>query len=538
MTGVLIVGAGPTGLVLACDLLRRGAACRIIERSPGPQPGSRGFGVKPRTLAVLDALGAARPVLDAGRPDTHLRVYLGTEPLLTRRTTARTPSPAAPYPNGVSLPEWRTEAILRERLAALGGAVEFGTSLTGFEQDADGVTATVMTDGAERTVHVAYLVGCDGGGSTVRRLAGIAFTGRTDEDARALLADVEVRGPEPRDAGHLWLGAGGIMAIRPTPGAVTSQIVVSLEPGAPAEASAAELRRLVAARSGRDDIELGEPEWLSIWRYNLRLAERYRDGRVFLAGDAAHVHSPFGAFGMNTGIQDAANLGWKLALALRARRTPSPGGTVECLLDTYEGERRPVGRAVLDASDRQFGAFTMPPRVLRPFLRGLARPVLASRDRRGRDDHPRYPAGPLTVQRVARTRVRAGDTAPDGGLRTACGTPIRLYDLYRTPGFTLLTFGDVTPLPGPHATDVRTYRIAPGTSRDIGARQMAAGSRVPDGGALTDPRGRVRRRFGVPLGAMVLVRPDGYVGLVAGPGDTGTVAAYLDRAGAGAAAYA
>ncbi|MFB9837138.1 FAD-dependent monooxygenase [Actinoallomurus acaciae] len=492
---VLIVGAGPTGLTLACDLVRRGITCRIIDRSPGPQEGSRGFGVKPRTLAVFDALDVAGTVLAAARADSHLRVYFGTDLIYTGRSRPTAPTADTPYPDPVSLPQWRTEAILRARLAELGEKVRFGASLTGLDQDADGVTATIAAGGEEETLRVAYLVGCDGGGSTVRKLLGIGFPGRTEEDLRALLADVEVHGPEPRDAVHLWLGTRRMMAVRPWPGAATSQVVVSIAPGQTVEPSVEELSRLVAEHSGRDDIRLGTPTWLSVWRYNLRLADRYRSGRAFLAGDAAHVHSPFGAYGMNTGVQDACNLGWKLALAVRGRAAPG-------LLDTYEAERRPAGRAALDASDRGLSSAVTPPRVLRPVLRHLVGPLLSRMRARGRDDHPTYHDGPLSVQAVRRTRVRAGDPAPDGVLTTPRGDRIRLYDLYRGPGLTALSFG-----------------------RD---HQVHVGDATPHGVTCDDPDATVRGAFGVRPGTTVLVRPDGYIGLIA-PTSGPELPAYLTR---------
>ncbi|WP_329255917.1 FAD-dependent monooxygenase [Actinoallomurus sp. NBC_01490] len=496
-TGVLVVGAGPTGLTLACDLVRRGITCRIIDRSPGPREGSRGFGVKPRTLAVFDALGIADTVIQAARADTHLRVYLGTDPIYTGRSEPAAPTADTPYPGPVSLPQSRTEAILRARLAELGESVRFGSCLTGLDQDADGVTATIATDGEEETLRAAYLVGCDGGGSTVRKLLGIGFPGRTEEDMRALLADVEVHGLEPRDAVHLWLGARRMMAVRPWPGAATSQVVTSIAPGRTVEPSVGELTRLVAEQSGRDDIRLGTPTWLSVWRYNLRLADRYRSGRAFLAGDAAHVHSPFGAYGMNTGIQDAYNLGWKLDLAVRDRAAPG-------LLDTYEAERRPAGQAALDASDRGLSSAVTPPRVLRPVVRHLIGPLLSRMRAGGRDDHPTYHDGPLSVQASRRTRVRAGDPAPDGVLTTPRGDRIHLYDLYRAPGFTSLSFDRERQV---YVTTPPAYTR--GTGHD-------------------DPDGTVRGAFGVRPGTTVVIRPDGYIGLIA-PTSGPELPAYLSR---------
>jgi hypothetical protein len=219
---------------------------------------------------------------------------------------------------------------------------------------------------------------------------------------------------------------------------------------------------------------------------------------VFLAGDAAHVHSPFGGHGMNTGVQDAANLGWKLALVL-------DGTAGDALLDTYEAERMPVARAILADSDQQMSAVVRAPRLLRPLLRPVLRAGFARRQRATRDDHPTYPAGPLTVDRSARrARVRAGDVVPDALVRVG-GRPGRLHELLG-PGFSVLTFGP-TALPdlGPPAPHVRVLDVA----------------------GPADPTGAVRRAFAAGPDTAVVVRPDGYVGLLAHRGGGAAAAEYL-----------
>jgi 2-polyprenyl-6-methoxyphenol hydroxylase-like FAD-dependent oxidoreductase len=495
-TDVLIVGAGPTGLALACDLARRGIACRIVDQGPGPQPGSRGFALKPRTLDVLDDLGVADQVARAAADHTPIRFHLGRSLLFELSVPPAPPTPGRPHPNALSLPQWRTEAILRDRLAELGGKVEFGCRVTGFHPDDDGVTVTVEHDGTTETVRAAYLVGADGGRSFVRRHLGLTFEGATNEDARALLADARVGGLARPDAVHLWMGADGILAIRPTSDPDSCQIVASLPPDAGGtwpDASLDNLQRLVDRRTGRTDIRLTDPTWLSVWRYNLRMVDRYRVGRVFLAGDAAHVHSPFGAYGMNTGIQDAYNLGWKLALTLR-------GTAADPLLDTYQAERLPVARTVLADSDTRFSAAT-PPRLLRPVLRFLIRPVMARQLRRDRDDYPAYRASSLSLDLGGNRRpVRAGDPAPDGPL----GDGTRLFDLFRGTHFTVLTFGD---------------RIA----RTVDADYLRT---YPVGAA-----GVTHRSYGARNGTLVVVRPDGYLGLVAHEPGPDTLRDYLGRIG-------
>jgi 2-polyprenyl-6-methoxyphenol hydroxylase-like FAD-dependent oxidoreductase len=314
MTDVLIVGAGPTGLTLAIDLCRRGVAVRIIDTSDGPQQGSRGFGVKPRTLEIFDDLGVVQGFLEADHFAGHTKVHLGGSLLADFRIAKDAPTAARPYPNYVSLPEWKTEELLRGRLADFGIKVEFGVALLGFEDDGDGVTAT-LSDGAR--VRTSYLIGCDGGRSTVRKQLGLSFEGKTEEDARALLADVDVSGLADESAVHIWAGDGDMIVMRPWAPGQPWQVIASI--GADDDPSLELLQRLARTRTGVPGIKLGNPRWMSVWRYSLRIVDRYRVGRVFVAGDAAHIHSPFGAFGMNTGIQDAYNLGWKLAYVLQGK---------------------------------------------------------------------------------------------------------------------------------------------------------------------------------------------------------------------------
>lgn len=333
MTHVLIVGSGPTGLTLAIELARRGVDLRILERSPQPPGGVRGKGLQPRTLEVFDDIGVIDEILATGATYPSLRSYTGDEVTWEgRMDELREPSPGVPYPNVIMQPQWRTERILRDRLAELGHRVEYGMEVTGVEQDADGVTATLAS--GER-VRSAYLVGADGGRSTVRKAAGIAFPGVTHEAERMLLADVKARGLD-REHWHLW---GSLQdrslyfSLCPLPGTDIYQLVAP-------DPAHDDLAALVAEHAPHVRIE--EIVWRSEYRVNIRLAERFRAGRIFLAGDAAHVHTPAGGQGLNTGVQDAYNLGWKLAIGS------------EALLETYEDERKAVAEHVLGLSTRLY----------------------------------------------------------------------------------------------------------------------------------------------------------------------------------------
>jgi 2-polyprenyl-6-methoxyphenol hydroxylase-like FAD-dependent oxidoreductase len=256
----LIVGAGPTGLTLACELARSGVSFRVIEAAPGPQPGSRGKGVQPRTLEVLDDLGIVERVITNGRMAMPIRstardgqVTLGGTPPEVLRDR-----PDIPYPASLITPEWRIEEALRLRLTELGGAVEFGTALNSFEQSDDSVSAVVAKAGKAETATAHWLIGCDGGHSIVRRQAGIAFDGETLDEVRMIVADVEVDGID-RDSWHMWSHEAGLISLCPLPSTSVFQYQAGIAPGQDSELSLANLQAILEQRSGRQDIRLHAP---------------------------------------------------------------------------------------------------------------------------------------------------------------------------------------------------------------------------------------------------------------------------------------
>ena len=332
-TTVLIAGAGPTGLTLALDLARRGIRMRLIEASSTPFEGSRGKGLQPRTLEIFEDLGVIQPILAAGAIYPKFRIHFGPCSLRAGSLgSSKQPTESVPYPNIWMVPQARTEAILRERLRALGLEVEFGKSLDTFTQNEHGVEATLSTG---ETVHAEFLVGCDGGHSTVRRTLGLRLEGEAIDEKPVLIADLEIAGLDRRDW-HIWpFAKGGAIGLCPLPNTPLFQFT------AKAEAAARGIEDLVRCVTGHP---VERVAWKSIYRPSARMVDRYRVGRVFLAGDAAHVHPPSGGQGLNTGVQDANNLGWKLAHVAR--------GGPDSLLDTYESERLPIAAAVLGLSKR------------------------------------------------------------------------------------------------------------------------------------------------------------------------------------------
>ncbi|WP_277607505.1 FAD-dependent oxidoreductase [Streptomyces sp. W1SF4] len=434
-TDVLIVGAGPAGLALAVDLARRGVRATVVERSAGLFPGSRGKGIQPRTLEVFDDLGVYEAVRAAGGPYPVGMIWqdgkrVGEHAILDPDETG-TADEATPYAEPWMVPQWRTQEILLARLTELGGEVAYGRELAGIAQDADGVTAEFA---AGPPVRARYAVAADGGRSTVRRALGIGMTGETVDPTPMLVADVRITGLD-RDHWHVFPpadGANGFLAVCPLAGTEDFQVTAALPPSeGPADLSLPTLRALIAARSHLPADSVTEVRWASDFRPRAAMADRFREGRIFLVGDAAHVHSPAGGQGLNTSVQDAYNLGWKLAAVLGGK---APSG----LLDTYEEERLPVAAEMLGLSTRIHRGEARRGAATRQLGLGYRDSSLAVETR------PGLPADAL----------RAGDRAPDG---VRGGT--RLFDAFRGPHWTLLTVGTApaATLPGARTVSIPAY---------------------------------------------------------------------------------
>ena len=540
---VLIVGAGPTGLALAAQLQAFGTRFRIIDRARDRARESRALGVQARTLELLQSVGIADALVAKG--NTSARLMLHFEGGRTADVALGGFAAAdTRFPFILFVSQAETEATLGEHLAANGVTIERGVELTDFVVKEDFVEVALrFDDGREQSIRTAYLVGCNGAHSTVRKRAGIPFEGDAylqdfmlgDVEADALPGTNLVSG-----ALHSFGGREGMAMFFPLGHPTTWRVVAmsgttarqsrstsSNDAPIAHELSLAELQSVVnGATAG--GVRLRQPAWLTHFRLHHRQAARYRDRRVFLAGDAGHIHSPVGAQGMNTGIQDAWNLGWKLALVASGAADPR-------LLDSYESERWPVGRALLRYTDRIFSVFTRS-MSSGAFASWMRRTVVARivprvmHAERVRAFAFRFVAE-LSIQYRKSDAVlegvpsldrgpRAGDRFPDAEVeRDGRGTTLQRE--MAALCFHLLLCGDSTAwnkagvanLEARHGRALRVLRLTR--------------SATPD--ALVDQTGIALARLGVREDGAYLIRPDGYVAYQCAGSDLRGVEDYLGR---------
>jgi 2-polyprenyl-6-methoxyphenol hydroxylase-like FAD-dependent oxidoreductase len=516
----LIVGAGPTGLALAAQLHWFGVPFRIIDRSADRGRESRALAMQARTLEVLDSLDLADELVARGNRSTRLVIHFGARAVASAVLGGIGPADTR-YPFILFVSQAETERTLVDHLRKSGITVERGVELMEFQAGESDVGCRLRhPDGRVESVRTSYLAGCDGAHSLVRKAAGFSFQGGSYPE-EFVLGDVEAEGSLEPGAINSFADGGGVAMFFPLGSPATWRVIgmraqsgnVSREPeerdaGPVGPLTLEELQSIVAVPTA-GSVVVRDPAWLSNFRLHHRQVAHYRQDRVFLAGDAAHIHSPVGAQGMNTGIQDAWNLGWKLALVLRGDAKPD-------LLDSYEAERWPVGRTLLRYTDRIFSTFTramaagrfaswirtfvvarVMPRVLeRPWLRSAAFRFVSELG-------IRYRRSPLT--REARPRLcagpRAGDRLPDARL-TADGQIVSLQRAAVGPGFSLLLCGDAERWDRQRINLlVQRYRLV----------KTAVVSNLHSPGVLVDEEGTVLLLLGARKGAQYLMRPDGYV---------------------------
>jgi 2-polyprenyl-6-methoxyphenol hydroxylase-like FAD-dependent oxidoreductase len=487
-TDILISGAGAAGLTLAIDLARRKVAFRIIEKAEKAFNGSRGKGIQPRSQEVFYDLGVVKQLFEIGGAYPLMREYGSNGHTDVPVMDQREPTLNEPFTTPLMVPQFMTEGVLRDRLAELGHHVQFGCELLSFEQDDQGVTAQIQNQQGIETIRAKYLVGTDGGRSFVRHVLEINFPGET-LGARAVVADLSLDGLTP-DFWHRWKeNPRKSISLCPLRGTPLFQLQAPVPLEGDVDTSITGLTNLIAERTGRNDIVIHDIMWCSVYNMNQRLADNYRKGRVFLAGDSAHIHPPTGGQGLNTSVQDAYNLSWKLAAVLQ--------GAPTTLLDTYEEERRPIAAVMLGLASKLLNA------------------AKESGDmRRGRETQQLdlgYRDSSLALSSSRQSDVCPGDRAPDAPCqRNSDGQATRVFDVLQGPHWTLLGYETTGNAPVPSSDKLHVHRIG-------------------NKGDIVDHAHHIRDFYKLNGNEWVLIRPDGYIAVITD--NVNDLLSYMDKVG-------
>lgn len=536
----LVVGAGPVGLTMAAEFRRHGVAVRVVDRSPTPTDKSKALVVWSRTLEILDDMGIGEEFVAVGRRAVGASIYHEGRRLVHVGFT----SIPSPHPYGLLLPQSETERLLDLHLRRLGGAVERSVELVDLGADEHGITAVLHhADDSREIVRTSWLLACDGAHSSVRHTLGIPFVGEAEPNDW-MLADVHLRGPVPEDEMSLFLHEKGPLGVFPM-GHGRFRIIADTGPAeheGPAPApSLAEVAEVLAER-GPGDWHPYEPVWLSSFRIHERKVAAYRHGRVFLAGDAAHVHSPAGGQGMNTGMQDAYNLAWKIALVERGLARAEP------LLASYDAERSPVGEQVLARASAMTKLATLR-HPLAQQIRNRLVPLIASLDavqHRLEDQFTElaiaYPRSPIQGEHRGLSAgswllgggVAPGERAPDAALRVGeTGRPTTLFEVLRGTSHVLLLLEGSGEAPSSSLLAIGA-RVRERYGHVVSAYLVVSPGRSearPDwpGAILGDPTGELHERYAATGPTLYLIRPDGYVGYRSQPADEDRLLEHLER---------
>ncbi|BCY09809.1 FAD-dependent monooxygenase [Actinoplanes sp. L3-i22] len=507
---VLVVGAGPVGLTLACALADNGASVRIIDKRDEWSELSKAMTLTPRTLECFHMLGLAPPCLTEGILSQ--RMHHHTERGGTIAVTDLGDLDGA-YPGFLHLSQYRTIRILVDALAGRGVKVERGVALRDLRTEGDHHVGTVA--GGE-TITARFVVGADGSHSRVRETLGFRFDG-AQQDETFIMADVEMTGhlPDPEDRHAYYLGEGTTLFILPIDGRYFRLVSTCRTQAAEADEEFVLRRfRYLLGRVGLDRVTLGDPFWVTRFNPRQYVADEFRRGGVFLAGDAAHVQSPIGAQGLNTGIQDAINLAWKLGRVVR-------GEGDAALLDSYHAERSAVARQLFAynnlISARVFGRNRIKRRLLRYQNYLLRLPRYHAREL---DKVSQFRVGYPGVA-VAGSPLQAGQRMPACDVVTGDGSPFDLLQELGARRHVALTFADGPQPPITMPDEISAFVVHERTSPHQRHRRPAQTD------ALFDIAGRWRRRVGLRPGSTLLIRPDGHLAAVATPDSRDALLAYL-----------
>ncbi len=536
---VLVVGAGPSGLAMAAELRRQGVAARVIDKSSGVTSESRALGLNARSMEVFAMMGIADAFLARAKVIEGFTPHGGNGAAIGRFAFDLADA-LTPYPHEYVLPQSETQRLLAAHLEELGGAIEWHTELTGLEPDPEGVTVRLRgANGTDEQARFAWLVAADGASSTVRHALGLQFDGAEYPES-FLLADVAIEWALSERDAHIFLLPDGPFVAFPYPEAGRWRLVDTSGQASTGEAAPAVARFQALFDEMGLPAKVSHPRWTSLFRIHRRLVRDFRPAsRVFLVGDAAHIHSPAGGQGLNTGVQDAVNLSWKLALAVRGRAG-------ELLLDSYGIERRPVAEEVLRMSNRLTQGALLRGRAAAHFRDAALRTVLSFGFVHRRASHVaakldlHYSESPIFAES---RRVELFGRSPDAPALLeagAFGNAVRPG--HRGPTCARDKSADILPLLH-EAAGRHLLLLFPGEAGhlDLAALTEAFNSfadlllpvvvgAASDGlRSLPDPTGGLHKAYGARAACLFLLRPDGYVAFRAQPPDAAKLRDYLAR---------
>lgn len=511
MTEVLIVGAGPTGLTLALDLLRRGISVRCLDAAPCATSFSKALAIQARTLELFDKMGIAKDLLAKGLAIRQLNYHTQgySSPLVF------TFANSVPFPYVLILPQNETEAILEDHFVRLGGKVERNVKLI----DVRGKGATLLHEnGFQEQIESDWIVGCDGAHSAVRHALNLPFTGAQFHET-FFIADVSLETLLPRDRVHAYLNTRGLCLILPLPEADRYRLIFKLSSEQAKEPMTPDsIQKLLEERAEGYSMLLQQMHWSSLFTLTRRIVSQMQIGNVFLAGDAAHIHSPAGGQGLNTSVQDALNLSWKLALVIK-------GESPKSLLKSYEMERYPVAKSVLTKTTYAtyltlFLQRSMGSLLFKAFNSLLSKTFVRKKISSGLGElDVHYPDSPIVAKTVRDNwwgGPKAGDRAPD----VLLAQDVHLFSYLKDLRHVLLYFGNRSdPFLDDHIKVqfgkwVRLLRVSPSkTGDDI----------------LFDPAKLIYKTYHAKNGAFYLIRPDGYIAFRSKKGELGALKTYLEK---------
>ncbi|HUB57200.1 MAG TPA: FAD-dependent monooxygenase [Mycobacterium sp.] len=504
---VLVVGAGPVGLVAGAELARRSVRVRVIDKLGQPTDQSRAIAVHPRSLDMFDRMGIVDELVSTGIKAIAMQLYAGHTKLF------RVPlgEVDSAFPFTLTTAQTETERVLNDHLESLGVSVERGVELIALDQDAEGVRVTLRReDGSTEECSASWVIGADGGHSVVRKMVGTKLAGSFVGE-RFLLADVDAEHQLDLDSMHTFFAPDGPVVVLPMADGRMRFLAEVHDAQLNMNPTQDELQTILDRRIG--GIRVLRSHWLTGFEIHHARVPAYRWGRVFLAGDAAHIHSPAGGQGMNTGMQDAFNLAWKLAAVI-------DGKAGDTLLDSYEAERLPVADGVIAFTDRLTKAGTLsglPRRIRDVAIRMVSRVPAARRfmAENATEVNLSYQNSPVAVgRRPGRAKVSAGEHLPhvvEAEVQKQLGAV-----LGPDTGHVILTIA------GAH--------VAPAAGDRGHTQVLVTTDCTPVAGydaVIADPKGVVGQRFGLSDGGLVVIRPDSYIGAIATLHDTTTIADYF-----------